>query len=252
MGCCDSREKKNHNFFDTPEQAKNHSPNEIWVKKASSLQLLPFEALTEPKAIEILKYIIELESENKWQPALSEADLTISKLDNSKYDQSNIVTKASVYLDKITDLKMILEYITHPVSRKSWDFFIDHIEVIEEDIHSRFLYRKIRVLFYSAEFVEKQVVTVLNGKIYVLTYSTEHKEKPQNKDMLRAVNVMSAFVIEELENGVKISVINQTDPKSSVSRLASSLGIAQQKSWIKKFRNKVLEHEEESASNNKN
>ena len=58
--------------------------------------------------------------------------------------------------------------------------------------------------------------------------------------MLRAVNVMSAFVIEELENGLKSSVINQTDPKSSVGRLASSLGITQQKASIRKFRNKVL------------
>ena len=134
MGCCDSREKNNRDFFATPEQAEAQNPEKIWVKKTGSLKLLPFEALTEPKAIEILKYIIELESENKWKPALSEADLTISKLDNSKYDQSNIVTKASVYLDKITDSKMILHYITHPGSRKSWDFFIDHIEVIEEDL----------------------------------------------------------------------------------------------------------------------
>ncbi|OMJ75284.1 hypothetical protein SteCoe_25599 [Stentor coeruleus] len=248
MGCCDSREKKNQ-VFAKSEQPEVQSPRKSWTTNTNSLKLLRFEDLTEPKAIEILEYIIELESQNKWQPALSEADLTISKLENSKYDKSNIVTKACFYLDKITDLKMILHYITHPASRKSWDFFINQMEVIEEDMHSIILYRKIKVLFYSAEFVEKQVVTILNGKIYVLTYSTEHVEKPQNKDNLRAVNVMSSFVMEELENGIKISVINQTDPKSNLGSLASSVGIYQQKAWIKKFRNQVLEHEQVSADN---
>ena len=240
MGCCESRDTKQS--IET-----NYIPKAIFKEKvlshqAACLNIQSYKKITDSKGIKILEHVLELENENNWSSVISEQYFSAKKLKESKFNKEFIVTRISIKFDLLVPLKMILDMILLSEERKKWDNFIEYLELLEGDTFSHVVYKRLKVLFYSAEFIDRQTVVTCNNKVFILTYSTDSNFTPIDKNYVRADNIMGVFMISEKEGGTEIVLINQTDPKTRASCFAGTLGIANQKTWISRLKKNILKN----------
>jgi hypothetical protein len=230
MGCCENREKVEPISLLAQPWSSHRAP----LRHTFGLPDIKDQA--DPKAEELIDYILCLEVQNRWKTIVTEADLIASKLDNSIYDSNNIITRVCIALPITIEIEYIIQCITNPELRQKWDVFIEKLVVIEEDNYSRLWLRRIKVLLNTAEFVEKQIAGIYEDQIVVLSYSVDSKKCPPKGNTIRCNNLMCAFLISPCEDFTQIVVVSQTNPKSTIRYFTSSLGISHQKSWIRRFK----------------
>lgn len=243
MGCCESRSGK-----EFESQSTSSNPNMIprdqsrIANESLSFSLPTFENITDSKTLDILSYISDLDRDNLWHQVHQEPDIMVFKLESSKYNSENMVTKVQIDIGIVVPIQVILQYLTSLDLRKSWDFFIEGIEIIDGDDRNGILHRKVKLLFYRAEFVERQIVVVQNNQVCVVTYSLGSDEYKDRCDKPRDINIMTAFIISDNEKGSEITLVNQMGYTNYIKNLPSSISINQQKQWMHKLKRKIKAH----------
>ena len=111
-------------------------------------------------------------------------------------------------------METVLEFLTILELRKTWDFFLEDLLMVEGTAYGGVLHRKVKMLFYSAEFIEKQMVVHDEETVFVITYSAKEEEYPLIYNAKCDVDVLNAFVITERNGGTVITLINQMGHKS--------------------------------------
>lgn len=241
MGCCESRSPKNlftdAKVFSSPLTSISRIQHE-----SIELSLTPISSISNSKVIEIINYINFLDNEKKWCDLGEEKDTKVSKVDNSIFNSENIVSRVQIKLEISVQLHIVLQFLVSIATRKTWDSFIEDLKLIEGNEHAGVLYRKIKLLFYKAEFIEKQFVVVDSDKVYVITYSVNEDEFANVTKSKRDINVMNVFKISENEEGTEITLVNQMGYRNYLKNLAGSLGIPQQKLWLGRLKRKIHKH----------
>ena len=231
MGCCETRGK-------IPKHIKEIVPNEKPLKLIEEAMLLNIKnslILRDHKALAILNHISELEDSESWVSVIEEEKFSATKTCSSKFNGEFIVTILSLRFDDCIPLNLILNSILEIKERMNWDTLIAFLKRIEGDLFSCVVHKKIKVMFYTAEFVEKQVVTNDNESVFVISYSVEHGDAEKSNET-RAENIMTCIRITEVNGKTEITLISQTDPKSKFTFLASTLGVLNQRLWIENLK----------------
>lgn len=169
-------------------------------------------------------------------------EFTAKKLDGSKFDQKFLVTRLHLNLSETVPLKLILQFLLDAKHRTKWDKLIDEMEVIESEAHSYLFFIRLKLLFYSAEFMEKHFVVSHNGKVYIIIYSVDEVFELKDQKSVKAKNIMSVIKVSEKDKITQILVINQTDPNTKLGFLAGTIGITRQKVWIHNLKCSLLEN----------
>ena len=245
MGCCEGRSGQpleTTSYFSNNASTKPSIDASRIIKESLSLYLPTSDEIIDAKALDILDYISELEQNKSWHHVHEEAQLIVFKLDKSKYNDENMVTKVKIDIGIIVPVKIALEYLTTLEFRRAWDFFIENIEIIDGDEYNGVLHRKVKLLFYRAEFVEKQIVLVENDKVFVVTYSLGSDEYKDKHEKPRDINIMTAFIISDNQHSTEITVINQMGHTNYIKNFTSTIGINQQKQWMQKLKRKIRAH----------
>lgn len=235
MGCCESRAKSLETKpVEIPEK------NLSLIQQARQLNIQHYKSDADRKVVEILEHFFDLEKEDKWTTVLTDENFSAKKIDFSKFSKDFVVTRVCMNFDVLVPLKLILEIILARDIRVKWDNYIDSLEILEGHSLASIIYKKLKILFYSAEFIDKQVVVMGHDSVYIVSYSIDEDVSPRDKSCVRAKNIMAVFCIREYNESTEILVVNQTDPKSKAHFLASSLGLVKQKAWIQQFKKQVL------------
>ena len=235
MGCCESRDlKQEDNNIHQPLQ-----PQSLF-QQAIKMRIQTLDKLDDLKAREVLEHALELEDQNTWISVLCEDKFSAKKLNKSKFNSKFVVTRLYLNLETLIPLKLLIDMLIMPESRKKWDTYIDEIGVLESKDHSYLVFKRMKVLFYSAEFMERYVITMDNDKVYIISYSIEEEFELRDNKSVKALTIMGMIEISEKCQATEMILISQTDPNSRMSFLAGTLGIEKQKSWIKSFKSKLL------------
>ena len=235
MGCCESRDSKQEvNSMQQPVKPQS------LIQQAIKMEINALHTLKDGKAREILSHALELEEKNTWISVLCEDKFSAKKLNQSKFNIKFVVTRLYLNLEVLIPLKLLIEMLIMPECRKKWDGYIDEIGIIDSKDHSYLVFKRLKVLFYSAEFMERYVITMSNDKVYIISYSIEEEFELRDKKSVKAINIMGVIEISEKNFATEIVIISQTDPNSRLSFLAGTLGIEKQKCWIKNFKSKLL------------
>jgi hypothetical protein len=225
MGCCEARKTTLTTHDEHPKAS------DISKKDSFSLEIPKLSFLRDSHAKEILDHIFELEKQNDWTPVLSDDTVSAMKIDRSKFNQEFIVTKLSLNCKRVVCTDLILKSILEIKHRVKWDKLLDHASVLEGNLWTSIIYKKLKVLFYSMVFVERQFVFYDKSAIFIVSYSVDY-EQIYGNDKVNAKNIMTCIKIHTVEEQTVITIINQTDPKSKLGNLALTLGIVSQKQWF--------------------
>lgn len=239
MGCCETRDQKRN--LDISESSTDLTQSYSLRLQAESINIKKLEEIKDPKVLEIAEYVQKLEQEDKWVMFLSDYEFTAKKLSCSKFNKDNIITRVSIRLGSPVILQHILDYIVDVDFRKTWDDFSIYLVMVEGENYSGIIHRKIKAMFYSADFIEKQTVLLIEDKVFVVTYSIDRSDLPNSPGFVRADNIMTVFVITENDLGTEITLINQVEPNNvSVRNFAGNIGLYQQKNLVKNLKSRIL------------
>lgn len=203
--------------------------------------LKKLEDLKDPKLDELVGYIEEIESENKWEEVVLQDWFSVKKLDGSKYNSTYPFTKVQMELEKDIPLHVLLEQFNNPDLRRSWDGGIKKIEIIEGNYPNDFIvYNTLEVLFFKGDYVERKATVIYKDSVMVLCYSVGDEKKPPQKGYNRGCTILSVSIYKNEGQKTKITIFNQTDPNSKLAKAAKDLGPRQLKSWCNKCKNALM------------
>ena len=238
MGCCESRDYKKN--LESANMQSPVEPKELALE-ALILKITNLTSIGDSKAENIFNHVNELRKQTNWAPVILEPTVSATKLERSKFSNEFIVTNVKINLELKVPLKIILDLMLISEQRLKWDSVLEHLEVIEGNDFHNITYKRIKVLFYTAEFIDRQIVTTFNNNVYIITYSTGEDIVRKDQKYARAHTFMGVFEISEINGNTELAMINQVDPKSKMSFLAGSWGITNQKFWIQRLKDKIYQ-----------
>lgn len=234
MGCCEARDKlhKENTILTLTETPSIY-------RDIAELRLPNINTLKSSHALELFNYVQSILNEAPWVQLVSESNFSAEKIEGSPYNKVSIVTKLHLRFGTYVPLNLILDLFLVPKKRLKWDTCIKSFEILDETKYNPVVHSKIKVMFYSAEIVEKVFVCSDNEEAYILSFSTDHEAAPLIKDSVRAEKSFGLINIREVSGKIEILFINQVDPKTKFESLASSVGIIQQKMWVNSLKKNI-------------
>lgn len=253
MGCCSSRdegtkeiantEKFSDETYKKPENTlppSNSEPPKIELPQ--SLPLIPTSLLQEASALNIkplshfkdshAEYILSYsESIKTWQSVKVVDWMAIEKIDESEFNKDYPMAHTILKFKSQIPLKLLIEQLNSPEQRPQWDTHVNVMEVIKGDIFSEYyLYRTIKIIFFTADFVDKKIVATFGDAVVIIGYAAQGVREPI-KGTTRSQTILSIHKIT-IENGVTVmNNYSQTDANNIMAKAVAKLGPAKLVDW---------------------
>ncbi|OMJ76438.1 hypothetical protein SteCoe_24179 [Stentor coeruleus] len=252
MGCCSSRDEGNKEISNTEkfsneiykkvektltpsdldsskvELQKSLTPSlSLLLQEASSLNIKPLSDFHDSHAEYILSYS---ESIKTWQLVKSVDWMSIEKIDESEFNKDYPMAHTMKFKSYIP-LKLLIEQLNSCEQRPQWDTHVSSMEIIKGDIFSEYyLYRTMKILLFSADFVDKKIVAIYGDAVVIIGYAAQGIREPI-KGTTRSSTILSIHKIT-IENGVTVmNNYSQTDANSLMAKAVAKLGPAKLIEW---------------------
>lgn len=253
MGCCESRDKtadkksSSHKSKEEVNEIVKSAPAAHAVDAPNGIiaegRKLGFRDLNEedPEAYERYLYIEELENTRTWESVKDSSWFKIQKIKGTKYDDYFPVSKIWFSLDERVDLSIILEYLNNPEKRLSWDKNFKIYEVIDGTFQTNYvIYYLASLLAYKGDYIEKRVCATHNDTVVIVYYSVENEKRPAQKGVSRGKTFIGLTRIRLVNDKIEFELFAQSDPDSSLAKLAANLGVSKSDEWCKKYKTALL------------
>ncbi|CAG9325240.1 unnamed protein product [Blepharisma stoltei] len=259
MGCCESRDKSKdrapeestYQSFMTYTRPPTPANYEI-VEEAKSLGLKPLNE-EDKEAYERYLYIESLENSNSWEKIKHSGWFDISKLNGTtKYDSHTPVSKIWFSLGTKVELSIILDFLNEPKKRLSWDKNFKTYEIIDGNFPTNYtIYFLIKLFAYKGDYIEKRVVAYDKDSVVVVYYSVENEQRPKQRWVSRGITHIGLTRIRIVNGKIEFVIIGQSDPSSTLAKLAQNVGIGLSDEWCKKYKSAILEARKGSENRRK-
>jgi hypothetical protein len=200
--------------------------------------------------LEIDKSINNNEIKNNEFQIETQSNLSLCIGDIEENNNKNEAIKKEIQIDNKPNLNIGIEDIVNTLkdfkNRILWDENIKEMEIMEEFDNSFIIHTSYnKPIFFISErdIIEKKVDFYFNNKYYSYSSSVsdELNEKyKENEDVMRILNYISVYIIEEDEENFYFKSLNQLDYKMNIPNTLMNITLPMKIiNWYKKLEKAV-------------